>query len=65
MCIACTVPGMYGLMSITGSEDGPPAKTGVALIDVATGLFAHGAILAALHSRCVWRAVCARAPSVR
>lgn len=44
---------MYGLMSITGSEDGPPAKTGVALIDVATGLFAHGAILAALHSRCV------------
>lgn len=44
---------MYGLMSITGSEDGPPAKTGVALIDVATGLFAHGAILAALHSRWV------------
>jgi len=47
------IQGMYGLMSITGSEDGPPAKTGVALIDVATGLFAHGAILAALHSRCV------------
>lgn len=42
---------MYGLMSITGPEDGPPVKTGVALVDVCTGLFAHGAILAALHSR--------------
>ncbi|EWM29343.1 caib baif -transferase family protein c7orf10-like isoform 1 [Nannochloropsis gaditana] len=46
--------GMYGLMSITGSpsdEGGEPAKTGVAMVDLATGLFAHGAILAALHSR--------------
>jgi succinate--hydroxymethylglutarate CoA-transferase len=42
---------MYGLMSITGPEDGPPVKTGVALTDIATGLFAHGAILAALHGR--------------
>ncbi len=48
------VQGMYGLMSITGSpadEGGVPAKTGVAMVDLATGLFAHGAILAALHSR--------------
>ncbi|GAB5029534.1 caib baif -transferase family protein c7orf10 homolog [Nannochloropsis oceanica] len=46
--------GMYGLMSITGSpsdEGGEPAKTGVAMVDLATGLFAHGAILAALHGR--------------
>jgi len=42
---------MFGLMSITGAEDGPPVKTGVALIDLATGLFAHGAIIAALYNR--------------
>ncbi|XP_037909295.1 succinate--hydroxymethylglutarate CoA-transferase [Hermetia illucens] len=40
-----------GLINITGSEDGPPAKVGVAVTDVATGLFAHGAILAALLQR--------------
>ena len=44
---------MYGLMSITGPEDGAPVKTGVALTDIATGLFAHGAVLAALYSRSV------------
>jgi crotonobetainyl-CoA:carnitine CoA-transferase CaiB-like acyl-CoA transferase len=43
--------GMTGLMSITGEPDGPPMKVGVALIDVITALYAHGAILAALHHR--------------
>ncbi len=43
--------GFTGLMSITGEPDGPPVKVGVALIDVITALFAHGAILAALHHR--------------
>ncbi|MBI2462136.1 MAG: CoA transferase [Candidatus Rokubacteria bacterium] len=43
--------GFTGLMSITGEPDGPPVKAGVALIDVITALFAHGAILAALHAR--------------
>lgn len=43
--------GVTGLMSITGEPDGPPVKVGVALIDVITALFAHGAILAALHHR--------------
>jgi formyl-CoA transferase len=38
-------------MSITGEPDGPPVKVGVALIDVITALYAHGAILAALHHR--------------
>jgi crotonobetainyl-CoA:carnitine CoA-transferase CaiB-like acyl-CoA transferase len=38
-----------GLMSITGSEDGPPYKAGVALVDVLTGLHAAAGILAALH----------------
>jgi crotonobetainyl-CoA:carnitine CoA-transferase CaiB-like acyl-CoA transferase len=43
--------GMTGLMSITGEPDGPPVKVGVALIDAITALYAHGAILAALHHR--------------
>ncbi|HEV3377328.1 MAG TPA: CaiB/BaiF CoA-transferase family protein, partial [Thermoleophilaceae bacterium] len=38
-----------GLMSITGPEDGPPYKVGVALVDVLTGLHAAAAILAGLH----------------
>lgn len=38
-------------MSITGESDGPPCKVGVAATDIATGLYAHGAILAALLSR--------------
>jgi crotonobetainyl-CoA:carnitine CoA-transferase CaiB-like acyl-CoA transferase len=38
-----------GLMSITGAEDGPPYKVGVALVDVLAGLHAAVAILAALH----------------
>eukprot|EP00056_Hartaetosiga_gracilis_P001674 m.46635 g.46635 ORF g.46635 m.46635 type:complete len:451 (-) comp10730_c0_seq3:625-1977(-) len=40
-----------GFMHITGEPDGPPSKSGVALTDVATGLFAHGAIQAAIISR--------------
>ena len=39
-----------GLMSITGAEDGPPYKVGVALVDVLAGLHAAAAILAGLHS---------------
>lgn len=40
-----------GLLHITGSKDGPPCKVGVAVTDVTTGLYAHGAILAALYQR--------------
>jgi crotonobetainyl-CoA:carnitine CoA-transferase CaiB-like acyl-CoA transferase len=38
-----------GLMSITGPEDGPPYKVGVALVDVLTGLHAAAAVLAGLN----------------
>ena len=38
-----------GLMSITGPEEGPPYKAGVALVDVLTGLHAAAAVLGALH----------------
>lgn len=42
---------MGGLLNITGPADGPPTKVGVAVTDLATGLYAHGAILAALLQR--------------
>src|SRR5215207_9451645 len=35
-----------GLMSITGAEDGPPFRLGVAIGDIATGMFAVQGILA-------------------
>jgi crotonobetainyl-CoA:carnitine CoA-transferase CaiB-like acyl-CoA transferase len=38
-----------GLMSVTGAEDGPPYKAGVAVVDVLAGLHAAAAILAGLH----------------
>jgi crotonobetainyl-CoA:carnitine CoA-transferase CaiB-like acyl-CoA transferase len=38
-----------GLMAITGPEEGPPYKVGVALVDVLTGLHAAAAVLGALH----------------
>lgn len=40
-----------GLMAITGEPGGPPMKVGVALADVLTGHYAHGAILAGLYAR--------------
>src|SRR3954463_7778084 len=40
-----------GLMSITGAADGPPFRLGVAIADMATGLFAAQGILAALYAR--------------
>ncbi|TFK74766.1 CoA-transferase family III [Pluteus cervinus] len=40
-----------GLMHITGEAGGQPCKVGVAATDIATGLYAHGAIMAGLLSR--------------
>jgi formyl-CoA transferase len=40
-----------GLMGITGERDGEPCKVGVAITDVLTGVYASGAITAAL----LWR----------
>ena len=40
-----------GLMSITGTVDGPPMKSGVAIVDITAGMFAASGILAALHAR--------------
>ncbi|KAJ3317970.1 hypothetical protein HDU76_000991 [Blyttiomyces sp. JEL0837] len=40
-----------GLMHITGEADGPPVKVGVAITDITTGLFTHGAVMGALLAR--------------
>jgi len=40
-----------GLMAITGQPDGPPTKAGVAVADVAAGMFAAVGILAELFAR--------------
>lgn len=46
-----TAAALGGLINSTGFRDGEPCKVGVAITDVATGLYAHGAILAALLER--------------
>jgi len=43
--------GMGGIMGITGEEEGPPVKVGVAVADIAAGMFAAFGILAALWAR--------------
>ena len=43
--------GMSGIMSVTGSEGGPPVKVGVPVTDLGAGLFAVVGILAALRAR--------------
>ena len=43
--------GEAGLMSITGNDDGPPFRLGVAIADIATGMFATQGVLLALLAR--------------
>jgi len=45
------VQGEGGLMSVTGSPDGPPYKVGASLVDVLAGMTAFQGILAALLRR--------------
>ncbi|WP_420139555.1 CaiB/BaiF CoA transferase family protein [Sphingomonas sp.] len=45
------IQGMAGAMSITGDPDGPPTKTGFAMADIFSGLYATIGILAALRRR--------------
>ncbi|KAM4605977.1 succinyl-CoA:glutarate CoA-transferase [Polymixia lowei] len=40
-----------GMMHITGPEGGEPVRPGVAMTDLATGLYTHGAVMAALLHR--------------
>ena len=45
------VQGMGGAMHLTGQSDGPPTKSGMAIADIFTGLYAANAIQAALLRR--------------
>jgi CoA:oxalate CoA-transferase len=45
------VQGTSGLLSITGTPDGEPTKPGLPIGDLSAGMYAFGAILAALHGR--------------
>lgn len=45
------VQAISGLMSLTGSPDGPPYRAGISVFDVIAGLHATIGILAALHER--------------
>ena len=45
------IQGMSGLMSITGEPSGQPQKSGMAITDLFTGVYATTAILAAVHQR--------------
>jgi crotonobetainyl-CoA:carnitine CoA-transferase CaiB-like acyl-CoA transferase len=43
--------GMSGIISVTGDEDGPPAKAGLPVSDLSAGLFGAYGILCALEHR--------------
>ncbi|XP_077100246.1 succinyl-CoA:glutarate CoA-transferase isoform X2 [Siphateles boraxobius] len=45
------VSAVSGMMHITGPEDGDPVRPGVAMTDLATGLYTQGAVMAALLQR--------------
>ena len=40
-----------GLLHLTGERGGPPVRPGLGIVDMSTGLYSHGAILAALLAR--------------
>ena len=46
-----TAAAIGGLMHITGEPEGDPCRVGVAITDITTGLYAHGAIMAALFEK--------------
>ena len=45
------IQGMSGIMSITGSPDGPPTRVGTSVSDLIAGLFMFGGVAAALCAR--------------
>jgi crotonobetainyl-CoA:carnitine CoA-transferase CaiB-like acyl-CoA transferase len=49
------VQAMSGIMSITGQEEGPPARVGTSIGDISASLFSTIGILAALKDRTVTR----------
>lgn len=39
------------MLHLTGERNGPPIRPGLGITDMSSGLFLHGAILAALYAR--------------
>lgn len=39
------------MLHLTGERNGPPVRPGLGMTDMSSGLFLHGAILAALYAR--------------
>ena len=40
-----------GILHVTGERNGKPVRPGLGITDMSTGLFLHGAIMAALYAR--------------
>ncbi|MFQ5942270.1 MAG: CaiB/BaiF CoA transferase family protein [Anaerolineales bacterium] len=45
------VQALGGFMSVTGPEDGEPFRAGIAIADLASGIYASNAVLASLYAR--------------
>ena len=45
------IQAMSGVMSMTGAEEGGPARVGTSIVDISAGLFATVGVLAALQAR--------------
>ena len=44
------IQGLCGWMDLTGEPDGPPAKSGLSLVDFAAGITASASVLAGVHA---------------
>ncbi|KAJ9660575.1 hypothetical protein H2198_002512 [Neophaeococcomyces mojaviensis] len=42
-----------GMLHLTGERNGPPVRPGLGITDMSTGLFTHGAIIAAIYARTI------------
>ncbi len=53
MAMDLTIQATSGMMSVTGFPDGPPMKSGAAVVDFLSGIHLYGAVMTALYERSV------------